>query len=96
MEIVAIAVIVFSSWWGITSSYEEEPVAVEQVAEVQPVEVEAESNEYVRANGYFIKDLTVRHETPHGCHKPVLTTDLSAPAQDGVRTVTEVNASCEG
>lgn len=96
MEIIAIAVIALAGWFGISSTEKTESDKVEQVVEVNPALTEAVSDAYVRASGYIIKDLTVPHTSPEGCFKPVLTTDLSIPSKDGIRSVTEVNTSCEG
>lgn len=91
--IIAVFIAIGAYHWGASSSETEATVAAIETIENSSSD---QPSEYVRKDGYYIKDLTVRAVSPEGCNRPVLTTDLSAPSQDGVRNVTEVETSCEG
>ena len=94
--IVALIVILGSSYYGVTSAEnDKEKTAIAVLESSESTKIES-SRDYIQGNGYLIKDLTVTHGLPEGCHRPVLTTDLSAPSEDGVRNVKEVITSCEG
>lgn len=97
MEIIVAVVIAFAAFqWGASSVDSEQQVTQVEISEVAEEVEPDQSTQYVRENGYYIKDLTVQSAPPEGCNRPVLTTDLSSAAKDGVRNVTEVSATCEG
>lgn len=106
--VIAFVVFVSLAIWADDSK--EEPLAEQNVtpvivideekdSEVEESIIPAEDLYATSANhlGYKIKDLSIKVETPEGCHRPVLTSDLSASSGvDGVRKVNEVKVSCEG
>ena len=94
MEFIIAAVIAFGAYqWG-ASSESEQMHAHPSLNEPTTEQVLAPS--YIKQDGYYIKDLTVSPVPPNGCNEPLLTTNLVEPAQDGIRSVSSVNVSCEG
>lgn len=97
MEIILGLLIVIGAFQlGDSLSDSSQPVSEEIVFENIDSPIIEEFPEYIKSDGYYIKDLTLKVGLPKGCKRPILTSDLSDPIKNGVRNVTKVETTCEG
>ena len=81
---------------GDTMVTQTEDTALIEVAPQARKSVYARGEYYRSENGYLISDLSKPSIAVLGCHRPILTSDLSSPSTQEKRVVTAVTVSCEG